>query len=278
VEVFVQRFRGLPVQVRAQGADTQARVALGERFNAALDDALERSGGDYLRERAWVALEKRRIGQPDEVAQMVADELSSIDDAELFAMVERAVRGGDAAMVVSASVGGDASVVLQALGDDDWRVRLRTLQTLTVGDETVSAVLGCLQDTRGAVRRWAASALGTSGRRDAVDALIRRLQEDPSVAVRRTVGDALSDLADAKAIPAMCQALRDDSKLVRWRAARFLNEMGDGLAVEPLKAAAGAESELEVKMEMLAALERIQGGSPGQQPMWMRIAQAQVDD
>jgi HEAT repeat protein len=60
--------------------------------------------------------------------------------------------------------------------------------------------------------------------------------------------------------------------LVRWRAARFLNEIGDQTAVEPLRRAAEREEEFDVRMEIVAAFERIEGGSRTQMPMWMRIA------
>lgn len=80
------------------------------------------------------------------------------------------------------------------------------------------------------MRRWATVILGASGVPEAVEPLCRSLHSDSSVVVRRTAGDALSDLGDTHAIATMCQALGDRSKLVRWRAARFLNEIGDETA------------------------------------------------
>ena len=47
--------------------------------------------------------------------------------------------------------------------------------------------------------------------------------------LRRTAGDAPSDLGDERAVPiAIAGALADPSKLVRWRAARLLGELGEG--------------------------------------------------
>ena len=91
--------------------------------------------------------------------------------------------------------------------------------------------------------------------------------------MRRTAGDALSDIGSPRAMSPMIAALIDPSKLVRWRAARFLTEMGNQTAVEPLRRAVEQESEFDVKVEMMAALERIEAGGDTQMPMWMRLTQ-----
>jgi HEAT repeat protein len=72
----------------------------------------------------------------------------------------------------------------------------------------------------------------------------------------------------------MCQALQDSSKLVRWRAARFLYETGDDSAIAPLETAKDQESEFDVRLEMSAALDRISRGEERQLPMWMRLSQS----
>lgn len=84
VEVAIQVFRGIPVQVRAIAADgQQSRVALPERFNQALQRAIQATQSDYISERRWEAIPSH-FGNPQEVAQMVADEMVSlIDDREL---------------------------------------------------------------------------------------------------------------------------------------------------------------------------------------------------
>ena len=133
-------------------------------------------------------------------------------------------------------------------------------------------MVAVLNDERSAIRRWAAAILGGSGMPEAVAPLCKVVLGDSSALVRRTAGDALSDIGDARASGTMCQALEDRSKLVRWRAARFLNEVGDQTALEPLQRAEQHESEFDVRVEMLAASDRIQGGGKAQMPMWMRIA------
>ena len=57
--------------------------------------------------------------------------------------------------------------------------------------------------------------------------LLYKALKDKSVTVRRTAGDALSDLGYIEAMEAMTEALQDKSKLVRWRAAMFLYEVGN---------------------------------------------------
>lgn len=74
-------FRGIPVQVRAIAADgQQARVALPERFNQALIRALRATQANYVAERRWEPYQSP-AGSPNEVAQLVADEIASLIDA-----------------------------------------------------------------------------------------------------------------------------------------------------------------------------------------------------
>jgi HEAT repeat protein len=88
--------------------------------------------------------------------------------------------------------------------------------------------------------------------------------------VRRTAGDTLSDLGDPRAIGAMCQALRDPNKLVRWRAARFLYEVGDETALEALREAQN-DPEFEVSLQVKMALERIERGEEASGTVWQQM-------
>jgi HEAT repeat protein len=69
----------------------------------------------------------------------------------------------------------------------------------------------------------------------------------------------------------MAQALSDGNKLVRWRAARFLNDLGTAESL-PFLEAALQETEYEVLLEINAAIDRIKGGGQGAGPAWRRIA------
>jgi len=268
VEVALQVFRGIPVQVRVTGEGEQVRVALPERFNQALQRAITATNADYVAERRWQPYEPR-FGHPEEVARMVADELdSAIDTVELDRRENAAVANRPEKSAERLSQQDLLSELLHPM----WGRRLKAIQALEVNAQTLSDVVTALNDEHSAVRRWAAAILGASGMPEVVEPLCHSLHSDSSVVVRRTAGDALSDLGDTRAIATMCQALGDRSKLVRWRAARFLNEIGDETAVPFLHRAAEQETEFDVRLEMLAASDRISGGGEAQLPMWMRIS------
>jgi HEAT repeat protein len=68
----------------------------------------------------------------------------------------------------------------------------------------------------------------------------------------------------------MVNALKDPNKLVRWRAARFLYEVGDDSAVSALQEA-GDDPEFEVRMQVKIALERIEGGHAAEGSVWQQM-------
>lgn len=96
---------------------------------------------------------------------------------------------------------------------------------------------------------------------------------DRSVSVRRTAGDCLSDVGDPAAMFVMIKSLKDSSKLVRWRAAMFLFELGDESAIPALKAAED-DPEFEVAMQARLALERIEGGEEAKGSVWKQMTES----
>ncbi|MEL6815884.1 MAG: virulence factor, partial [Cyanobacteria bacterium J06598_3] len=64
VDVAIQMFRGIPVQVRATDDSEQARVALPDRFNQALQRAIVATEADYVADRIRLA-KLRLIGRPN---------------------------------------------------------------------------------------------------------------------------------------------------------------------------------------------------------------------
>ena len=225
---------------------------------------------NYLKERGWRAVEPR-LGDPAEIAQMVAEELDSRISDALLARLEDAARAGPSERAVVPEQR-PPEELLADLSSEDWRLRLSAIQVIKVDDASFPVIAGAMADNKTAVRRWAAAALGASGRSGAVEPLCGAVVSDPSVIVRRAAGDSLSDLGFPEAIPAMCQALADASHLVRWRAARYLNETGDESALEALGAAIATESDFGIRLEMNTAKERIQSGGESQVPMWLRLA------
>ena len=79
VEVAIQMFRGIPVQVRATQDDQQARVALPERFSQALQRAVDQTQANYVAERVWSPYQPQ-FGNLAEIAQQVAAEIAILID------------------------------------------------------------------------------------------------------------------------------------------------------------------------------------------------------
>ena len=126
-------------------------------------------------------------------------------------------------------------------------------------------------------------------------AVVSALQHEKSVAMRRTAGDALSDLGDPRAIPYAITAMEDDkSKLVQWRAARILGELGDAQeTVAVLKQASfSSKYAFDIAFEIQDALRKVQARidqaqeqsgdnyndveAPRKGPMWKQIQEGML--
>lgn len=266
VGVFVQTFRGIPIQVKVTDAHGENRVALDARFSDAAQQIQAQTGADFLKERYWADWGVR-YGTREEVAAEVVDEISgSIDAAKMSTLVECALNKASSEQTISR----DLEAVKTDLASDDWHKRLGAVQELGTGEDAIALLLEALHDAHPQVRRLSAAALGASGDERAVAPLAEALVNDLSVGVRRTAGDALSDLGSISAQPAVCKALSDTNKLVRWRAARFLFDIGTDDAL-PFLEQASDDPEFEVRLEVQAATERIGGGKETAMPAWKRI-------
>lgn len=265
VSVVVQTFKGIPVQVKVLAPGCEKRVALSQRFSLTAQTILEKTGADFLKERYW-ADHGVRYGEPEEIAAQVADEIEgTIDDRALQHLCD---------LATGAAQGFEQSMSARekedGLNHSDWHVRLKVVQELGRQEEDIVLLERALADEQMQVRRFAAAGLGATGSSRAVPALCRALLNDETVAVRRTAGDALSDIGDAGAEPSICKALSDENKLVRWRACRFLSEVGTSESLPFLEPVMNDE-EYEVRLEAQAAIERIAGGNKGLAPVWKRM-------
>jgi len=266
VHVLVQTFKGVPIQVKIVDSEGESRVALGDRFNETAMAIQDATGADFLKERYW-ADHGVRYGERAEIANQVVAELQGVFDKDaLSRALAKAAGSGQSPPDIS------HETLVAWLADSDWHKRLSAVQELKATEETVPHLVSALKDENAQVRRLAAAALGTTGSIEAIPALCEAILNDANIGVRRTAGDALSDLGDPLAEPAMCQALRDGNKLVRWRAARFLFDVGTHEAIPFLEEAVN-DSEFEVRLEVEAAIERIREGLKGIGPAWKRIVE-----
>lgn len=276
IQILVQTFSGIPMQVKAVDLEGETRLSLGSHFNEAAQLIQKTTGADFLKERQWVD-HGWRYGQRAEMAEQVVSELQNYFSPErLDLAVSEAIGKKELNGAQKLEELADFSAIEKLFLDHQWQQRLLAVQELSRLDISQSPVainllIAALQDSNAQVRRLAAAALGTTGSALVVTSLCQTLIEDSSVAVRRTAGDALSDIGDASAAAAMIQALLDGNKLVRWRAARFLNDLGTAESL-PFLEAALQESEYEVLLEINAAIDRIKGGGQGAGPAWRRIA------
>lgn len=265
VGVFVQTFRAIPIQVKVVDAEGETRIALDKGYSDAAQLVQEKSGADYLKERYWKDLGVR-YGTREEVAAEVVEEISgAVDEQQIASLIANAL--GESK---EPSAERQMDAIKADLSNQDWHKRLAAVQELGTADDAVRLLIDALSDAQPQVRRFSAAALGASGSAHAVAPLAKALLEDNSVAVRRTAGDALSDLGDVSAQPAACKALSDPNKLVRWRAARFLADVGTDEAL-PMLQQAGDDPEFEVRLEIQAAIQRISGGKDGSMPAWKKI-------
>jgi len=125
-------------------------------------------------------------------------------------------------------------------------------------------------------------------------AIVSALQHEKSAIMRRTAGDAVSDLGDPRAISYAITALGDKSKLVQWRAARILGELGDETEIlaELKQASFSSKYAFEVAFEIKDALRKVKArvqqrsdpttgvsgpAAPKTGPIWKQIQEGAVN-
>ncbi len=265
-QVYIQMFRGIPMQVKVTSGTDQIRAALPERFGKAAVTAGSASP-NVIMERKWVE-HGIRYGELKEIGEEVALEIDAAYPQErLEQLMELAMQAnGEQPEPVTVE---KPVVTLEMLEDPDWQKRYAALERMEPTEEQLPVLVKALRDPKSSIRRLAVVYLGMVGGDSVLPYLFEALQ-DESVSVRRTAGDTLSDLGDPQAIPAMCQALQDPNKLVRWRAARFLYEVGDEAALPALRAAQD-EPEFEVRLQIKMAMERIESGEAASGTVWQQM-------
>ncbi|WP_289135885.1 virulence factor [uncultured Brevibacillus sp.] len=266
-QVYIQMFRGVPMQVKVTMGTEQIRAALPERFGQAAVNAGSASP-NLIMERKWVE-HGVRYGDLREIGEEVAGEIdAAYPESRVAQLVEHAMQLGPGE-TPEPVVREKKVVTLGMLDDPDWQKRYEALDRMEPTEEDLPILEKALRDTKPSIRRLAVVYLGMVGG-DAVFPLLFEALRDDSVSVRRTAGDTLSDLGDERATAPMCEALKDRNKLVRWRAARFLFEVGDESALEALRAVQN-DPEFEVSLQVQMAVERIESGEAASGTVWQQM-------
>ncbi|MGD6956175.1 conserved virulence factor C family protein [Rossellomorea aquimaris] len=270
VNVSVQMFKEIPMQVKVTDGEQEKRFSLPAPFLEAIGQA-QKDGDNVVLLRKWKDY-GIRYGDLDEIGNNLTEELVAAYPSErLVALVKGAQETTDSKGPLIYKKKQKVSVA--DFEAPDWQTRYQKLDAMedpTLDD--LPLLEKALEDEKVSIRRLAIVYLGMIEDEKVLPLLFKGLR-DKSVTVRRTAGDCLSDLGFAKATPEMIQALKDKSKLVRWRAAMFLYEVGDESALPGLREAEN-DPEFEVKLQVKMAIERIEGGEEAKGSVWKQMTEA----
>ncbi|WP_310552043.1 conserved virulence factor C family protein [Paenibacillus glufosinatiresistens] len=268
-QVFVQMFRGIPMQIRVKTpGGGEERIALSSRFTQAVTEV---ASATLIKERKLTDYGVR-YGEPADIAREVEQELEAAYPQErLDSVVRQAIAHGAKGEFVEQRSKRPEAELLAALGSGDWRERYAALEDLTPKPELLPQLAKALRDPKLQIRRLAVVYLGDLRTPEAMELLYEAMR-DSAPAVRRTAGDTLSDIGNPAATKVMLSALSDSSKIVRWRAARFLYEVGTAEARDALQGAAD-DPEFEVGLQARMALERIESGEEAAGTVWQQMSE-----
>ena len=270
VNVAVQMFKGIPMQVKVSDGEQEKRFSLPAPFLEAIGQA-QKEGDNVVLLRKWKDY-GIRYGDLDEIGNNVTEELVAAYPSErISTLIEEAKEITDAKGPLIYKK--KQKVSLSDFQAPDWQTRYQKLDSMEDPTlEDLPLLEAALEDEKVSIRRLAVVYLGMIEDEKVLPLLYKGLH-DKSVTVRRTAGDCLSDLGFREATSEMTQALKDKSKLVRWRAAMFLYEVGDETALPGLKEAEN-DPEFEVKLQVKMAIERIEGGEEAKGSVWKQMTEA----
>jgi hypothetical protein len=267
VNVHVQMFKGIPLQVKLTDGEHEQRFGLPSMFVEAMNEA-QLEGDNYVLLRRWQEYGVR-YGDLQQIGEDVVEELlAAYPENRLKNLVEMA-KNPESSKQLKKLI----KLTPEMLDDPDWRKRYQLLEQMeepTVED--LPLLEKALADEKSSIRRLAVVYLGMIKDKQVLPLLYKGLK-DKVVTVRRTAGDALSDLGFKEAIEPMMEALSDKSKIVRWRAAMFLYEEGDERALSALHQAEN-DAEFEVQLQVKMAIERIEGGEQAKGSIWKQMLES----
>lgn len=269
VNVHVQMYKAIPLQIKAFDGEGEVRISAGDRFTTAFK-RLQFSVTDenYIFERKWVDFGVR-YGDKEQVVQELLKEVDALYPQD---RVETIVQSANEQVVTAAQERKEVTLE-QYERVEDWQQRFQLLDQLPDPEvKDIPLFEKALEDEQMSIRRLATVYLGMIEDVAVVPALTKALN-DKSAAVRRTAGDCMSDLGLPEFETAMIAALGDKNKLVRWRAAMYLYEVGTEQAIDALKIAS-EDKEFEVKLQAKMALARIEGGEEAKGSVWKQMTES----
>lgn len=260
VHVSIQFILDVPMQIKLVKRDEEKRVGLSKRFvDAAID--VQAQVKNVIQDRRWVE-QAPRYGELGDVADVVLEELEAAYPQDRVTRIVARAFGREA----------DYEANANRLQSDNWKERLAFLDELEIVPDNIVYFRRALEDNVMAIRRQAVVMIGMfETNREEYVTYIEQALVDSSPIVRRTAGDTVSDWALPQSQPSMIEALKDKSKLVRWRAARFLFDCGDEQAVPALRIAED-DAEFEVALQARLAKERITSGETALGTVWQQIS------
>ncbi|WP_062356581.1 conserved virulence factor C family protein [Bacillus kwashiorkori] len=271
IQVFVQYFKGIPMQVKLTDGDAEKRYGLPEKFLTAINQ-VQLPGDNVVFERKWVE-QGVRYGDFDEIGQTIVEELNAtFSNERLQHLIDYALSPNQPPVTQKYR-----KITMEDLSHADWKKRYAALEQMaepTLADLPI--LEKALSDDNASIRRLAVVYFGMIEDKAVLPYIYQGLK-DKSVTVRRTAGDCLSDLGFKEAQEEMIAALKDKNKLVRWRAAMFLYEVGDEKAIPALKEAEN-DPEFEVALQVKMAIERIASGELAKGSIWKQMLEARKNE
>lgn len=268
VNVQIQTFKDIPIQVKLTTSSEEKRFGLPERFIKAMEAAHVKTDNNYILLRKWKD-GGIRYGDLDELGHQITEELdAAYTEDRLSTLVKRALEPKAVHNPIKR-----IKLTADMLNHDDWKKRYQLLEQMedpTLDDLPV--LEKALSDSNTSVRRLAVVYIGMIEDKKVLPLLYKGLQ-DRTATVRRTAGDCLSDLGFKEAQHEVAKTLQDKNRIVRWRAAMFLYEVGDEAVLPALKEAAD-DPEFEVRLQIEMAIERIAGGEEAKGSIWRQMTNA----
>lgn len=270
VNVLVQQFKGIPMQIKLNDGTAEKRFALPKQFIDAIG-ASQKPDDNVVMSRKWVDYGVR-YGDMEATGKEIEEEiLATYPQERLDSLVKETQQ--QSASQKNHTRKPKIKLTEEMLEADDWEKRYMALDQMEdPTSEDIGLLEKALNDPKTSIRRLAVVYLGMIEDEKVLPALYKGLN-DKNPSVRRTAGDCLSDLGFPQAMDEMAKSLQDKSKIVRWRAAMFLYELGDERVLPQLHAAEN-DPEFEVALQVKMAIDRIENGEAAKGSVWKQMTEA----